>query len=305
VSCTRPSPVFYNQIAGEVSFGKHIEKSQDLIVELPCGTCPHCQAKYSKQWSQRMYAESLTCGDSCMITLTYDDDNLPDNATLVPDHVTEFIRELRRTHKFSYYYAGEYGEKNSRPHYHMACFGQDFCTKYLRKSASGGLLFTDPLLDKLWNRVLVVVNELSPGFVGYIAGYVPKKKKGLHRGIASADYELAERVFKDSRERYERGTKTYEEHIEFMNKFEENFEFRHPEFNRQSTRPAIGKAFFDKYWTDMYPLDEFVDANGYKHKPCRYFDKLLEKEHPELYAQVKEKRLEAMQSQQREGWSGR
>lgn len=300
MSCTRLSTVSYSDVAKAVSFSKNIPIG--TFINLPCGKCPHCLQKYRRTWSQRMYAESLMNDENCMITLTYDDKNLPSDSSLNPDHVIVFIRELRRMYKFSYYFCGEYGDKTSRPHYHMALFGQDFSEKYIRTSKSGGLLYTSKVLNDIWKKGEVIVNELSPQSAGYIAGYVSKKLKGEQKGYATADFEIIERILKDSHDRWTRGAKTEKQHLEFMDKFCANFKWRHPEFSRMSTRPAIGKSYFDKYYKEMYPLDEFVDANGFVSKPCRYFDKLLEKKDPELYRQVKEKRIAEMQSKSEQAW---
>ena len=51
---------------------------------------------------------------------------------------------------------------------------------------------------------------------------------------------------------------------------------RKPEFARMSLNPAIGKRWFDRYRSDVYPLDRVI-VNGQEAKPPRYYDKLLEK----------------------------
>lgn len=64
-----------------------------------------------------------------------------------------------------------------------------------------------------------------------------------------------------------------------------------PEFSQGSNRPGIGKSWFDKYYTDWYPDDEVVVA-GFKQKPPKYYDKLLERINPEMFASVKASRIE-------------
>nr|QJB21723.1 MAG: replication initiator protein [Microvirus sp.] len=63
---------------------------------------------------------------SSFITLTYSDDFLPENHSLVPKDVTNFLKRLRRRlgpQSLRYYACGEYGGGKGRPHYHLAVFG--------------------------------------------------------------------------------------------------------------------------------------------------------------------------------------
>ena len=76
--------------------------------------------------------------ETCFLTLTYDDDNLPwvyheDNdlwiPTLVKSHLQKWIASVRyhvkwNTSPIRYFAAGEYGSKGGRPHYHVILFGR-------------------------------------------------------------------------------------------------------------------------------------------------------------------------------------
>lgn len=42
------------------------------ITEFECGCCPECLSKRANAWALRAYAESQTCGEGMMLTLTYD-----------------------------------------------------------------------------------------------------------------------------------------------------------------------------------------------------------------------------------------
>jgi hypothetical protein len=57
-----------------------------------------------------------------------------------------------------------------------------------------------------------------------------------------------------------------------------------------SRKPGIGKEWFDKYKSDVYPHD-YVVVKKHKIRPPRYYDKLLPEE--EL-AKIKEKRQEEL-----------
>ena len=57
------------------------------------------------------------------VTLTYDDDHLPEYNSLNYKHFQDFMKRLRKSHSgVRFYMCGEYGEDFSRPHYHALLF---------------------------------------------------------------------------------------------------------------------------------------------------------------------------------------
>ena len=62
------------------------------------------------------------------------------------------------------------------------------------------------------------------------------------------------------------------------------------EYATMSLKPGIGQAWFHKYWRDIYPSDELV-MNGAKMRPPRYYDRLLERQDPALFEQVRKQRI--------------
>lgn len=110
-------------------------------VPVPCNRCQSCQNAKRDQWFIRSFAEikkaTQAGGFSLMITLTYDNRNLPwfhsskDKGYHIPgfnhDHINRFLHYLERdllTHyglkrsDWSYLITSEYGENTQRPHYH-------------------------------------------------------------------------------------------------------------------------------------------------------------------------------------------
>lgn len=70
--------------------------------------------------------ETYTNGDSSFVTLTYDEEHIPDCGSLRKRDLQLFIKRLRfnlHPRKIRYYASGEYGEERGRPHYHLALFG--------------------------------------------------------------------------------------------------------------------------------------------------------------------------------------
>ena len=106
-------------------FKEGVKPSGDNNLTLPCGQCIGCRLERSRSWAVRCVHEAYMYDDNCFITLTYDNDNLPLTGdglpTLDRDAVTLFLKRLRFRfpHTIRYFGCGEYGDKLSRPHYHL------------------------------------------------------------------------------------------------------------------------------------------------------------------------------------------
>lgn len=96
-----------------------------------------CRLNRRRLWTHRLLLEQLKHGDSCFLTLTYDEKHLPEGGSLVPKHAQDFLKRLRsKTNlKLRYYLVGEYGEDTERPHYHVALFGYPNCAYNLLSPA--------------------------------------------------------------------------------------------------------------------------------------------------------------------------
>ena len=162
---------------------------------------------------------------------------------------------------------GEYGETFTRPHYHACLFGIDFDDKEpINKLASGAKLFQSATLAALWPHGYASVGAVTFQSAAYVARYVMKKITGNQ---AATHYTWTD------------------EHGEIHQ--------RNPEFNKMSLggrgkKGGIGKAWYERFQADVYPADEVI-TNGHSTKPPRYYDKLLEKQHPELYDDIQFKRF--------------
>ena len=80
------------------------------------------------------------------------------------------------------------------------------------------------------------------------------------------------------------------EHYEWVNPETGEIFNRKPEYTTMSRRPGIGKAWLDKFASDVYPYD-FVVLNGSKMKPPKYYDRQFEIEYPEDFKKVRRKRV--------------
>lgn len=131
---------------------------------LSCGKCEPCKIRRKRLWAGRIMLESLCHGDSAFVTLTYDQDHVPDDGSLRPQEAQAWLKRLRKEvwpRKLRYYLVGEYGEQTWRPHYHAAIFGLSSVE--------------ENTVRKTWGLGHVRVGTLTPASAQYVAGYVTKK----------------------------------------------------------------------------------------------------------------------------------
>lgn len=235
----------------------------------PCGSCIGCRLDYSHQWAVRIMHESRMHEENSFLTLTYDDNYLPEDKSISRKELQKFMKRLRKRiepKKVRFYGCGEYGEKFSRPHYHICLFGFNFPDREIYKGAkaryyqnkfkenSDNTLYISELLGKVWKKGFHTIGEVTLESAGYVARYCTKKVTGEHQ------------------------SKWYGN--------------REPEFALMSRRPGIGSSWFEKYSGDHYPKD-FFTYKGRKLKNNRYYDEALKKKNPIMYEQIKEKRRKA------------
>ena len=104
---------------------KYLFDTTGKFIVLPCGQCYACRIAKSREWAARCVLEAKMHDDNCFITLTYDDNHVPSDMSLVKMDFTNFIKRLRKNtgEKIRYYACGEYGELYQRPHFHACLFG--------------------------------------------------------------------------------------------------------------------------------------------------------------------------------------
>jgi len=235
-----------------------------------CGQCIGCRIDRSRDWAVRCVHESQTHQNNIYITLTYSDQELPSNGSLLKKDFQDFMKALRHQHTgqtIRYFMCGEYGEKNYRPHFHAIIFGLHFTDKKLWQVKNGHNLYRSTKLETIWTKGFSTIGDATWQSAAYVARYIMKKingPKAVHH--------------------YERWDKNGEI-TDLL-----------PEYTDQSNRPGIGYAWYQKYKHDIFPGD-FVPMNGKKYPVPRYYDKLLERENPDLLAAIKKEREERAQLQ--------
>ena len=146
---------------------------------VPCNQCVMCKIQRSKDWAVRIMHESSYHISNVFITLTYDDEHLPKNGSLIGDEISKFIKRFRKHHpekQIKYYGCGEYGEKYERPHYHIILFGVGpECFRSLGKGYNVKTKQWVPIYThKAWTKGIIHVGYVEPHSARYVTDYVQK-----------------------------------------------------------------------------------------------------------------------------------
>lgn len=144
-----------------------------------CGKCACCVINKRRVWVARMMLESRDHPAAFFITLTYDEEHLPDGANLSPRDLQLFFKRLRREFevaRFRYFAVGEYGERYGRPHYHAVIY----CDVWLESG----------MVQSVWDKGFVSLDLFTESRAAYIAGYV--EKGGGGRGVRRSDGRVSE-----------------------------------------------------------------------------------------------------------------
>ncbi len=120
-------------------------------------------------WAGRILLEaSFSKKSTTFLTLTYNDENLPETGALKRQDLTTFLKSLRykyhaKTNQpLRFFAVGEYGEEKGRPHYHAALFGlpPEIWEKQFKKT---------------WQHGNIHCGYIEPDSALYMAGYTCKK----------------------------------------------------------------------------------------------------------------------------------
>ena len=162
-------------------------KLKDSDMYVPCGKCAPCRLARVQEWQTRLAFELKSWKFSAFITLTYDNEHLPLNKSLVKSDLQKFFKRLRKRiypRKVKYFAVGEYGEENKRPHYHIILFGLDPLNNDDRKAVINSWQLCDSLLFE-WRKKHNAIDVANVANIRYVSGYVQKK---LYGGLAKEEY---------------------------------------------------------------------------------------------------------------------
>lgn len=175
--CYKSRPAWETSLGGKksISFTFRNDREPDFFID--CGKCEGCIARARTDWATRIYHESQCWDRNCFLTLTYDNEHLPE--TIQKRDIQLFIARLRKEQEkvkrpIRYYVCGEYGEKTRRPHYHAIIFNEDFLSSRYQYSVTDSM-YGNSDLQSTWGKGTVTISEFNYARANYTAGYVTKK----------------------------------------------------------------------------------------------------------------------------------
>ena len=246
--------------------------------KIPCRKCTGCRLEYSRQWAMRIYHEhTLWTPNNIFVTLTYDNDHLPKlgkKGNLIKKDFQDFMKRLREPNlelkwyppkPIRYFHAGEYGEKNDRPHYHAVIFNCNFSDRKPLKGFKG--LTTSETLNSIWGKGYSSIGDVTFESASYVAGYIQKKITGK---LKDSHYAVIDP------------------------KTGEYFGQRQQEYATMSRRPGIAGPWLAQHKSDIYPSDN-IHINGREMRPPKYYDRLYEIDNPDIMSEIKKNRKEHME----------
>ena len=182
------------------TFGEpFVDKS--WLTTVPCGKCRECRMDYAKQWANRMVLESQDWPKNLFFTATYNNENLPFDSvsgqpTLNKRDIQLFMKRLRKAfepRRIRFYFAGEYGSRTHRPHYHAILFNlglEDFPDRRVHSyNELKQPLYYSPKLEKLWGHGFILMSDVTWKTCNYVARYVDKKQSRDDIPMTNGDYD--------------------------------------------------------------------------------------------------------------------
>lgn len=242
MSCYHPLPAIPRLEGGRYRVGKEHDIFESFIrydtgeyveqIKIPCGQCIGCRLDYSRRWADRcaLEASEAPVGSCWFVTLTYDpkfEDELKnkfDCLSLQKQHLVAFNKKLLRYWDYHYqhqgirfYGAGEYGDLNFRPHFHVLYFNLPiFDLKQSFISKLGDVYYKSSVIENIWNYGFVDISEFSWKNAAYTARYIMKKQTG-----------------KQGKEYYQAAD-------------------LQPEFTQMSRMPGIARNYYDNHKEEIY-----------------------------------------------------
>lgn len=224
-------------------------------IEIACGQCIGCRLDKARAWAIRCIHEATLYPNNMFLTLTYDDNHLPDGNTLVKSDLQKFLKRLRKHYaptRIRFFACGEYGDRLARPHYHCLIFNLWPTDALYYKKVGEHEMYTSSTLAGIWGKGWCPFGRITYDSASYTARYILKKITG-----DNAD---------------------------------EHYQGRTPEFTQMSRRPGIGREWYEKWKSDIYTHDKCVLPGGWVARPPSYYDNLFDIEEPDLMRTMKKAR---------------
>lgn len=157
----------------------HLPEPGRETFNIKCGKCWYCLMLHTLGWAYRLTEEAKQWKKKCFMTLTYNNENLPTNNSLIKKHHQNFIKKIRKViapEKLRYFLTGEYGIKGGRAHLHIITFNylpNDL--EYLKTTKNGDMLYTSKIIEKIWGKGFISIGiNMSFDNMKYMSKYMSK-----------------------------------------------------------------------------------------------------------------------------------
>ena len=300
-------------VGGGIVFNKNKSPTK-IKMEVPCGQCWSCRLARSREWATRLIKEATNWPEEqrTFITLTYNNENLPEDGSLHVEDFQNFMKALRyhfsilksdgtrRNPKLKYFHCGEYGEtcKTCNTSYIMhkeSKSGKKYtgCNNFIKglgrphyHAILFGVTFEDMEEFKRTKSGELIYKSNTLDKI-WDKGYCSIGQVTFESCAYVARYIMKKVTGEQSEQHYQKPTGIDTETGEVITTPVK------PEYITMSRNPAIAKEWANKYLTDIAKNDSVLlerKGKAFETQPPRYFLKLLEKEDPIKYELLKSQR---------------
>lgn len=242
--------------------------SEKLRQSLPCGKCAFCIKKQIDAWCLRLSHEMEVSSSAHFITLTYNDEHLPQSKELEKKHLQAYFKRVRYHNKgLRYFGVGEYGSNFGRPHYHAVVFNVD-----------------DPeILSSAWTRILdkktgeliemghMSGSKATMGRIRYMVSYMALPQDVKHKQPPFRIMSRNPGIGKNYVEKYKHWHRARSDSVVYVN-----------EMANAMPRYYKDKIFLNRYAKKIIQVNALAYTKKHPHKISewehqRLFDKLNRK----------------------------
>lgn len=93
--CTRP--IHGTRDANGRVYVGDANVAPEFKAKVRCGKCPSCTLERASDWAARLSHELVTSKSAAFVTLTYDEEHLPEYGTLETQDLINFCKRLRES----------------------------------------------------------------------------------------------------------------------------------------------------------------------------------------------------------------
>lgn len=275
----------------------------DIPINVPCGKCIGCRLEKSKQWAMRCLHESSLYDKNCFITLTFNEEHLPEDYSLNKSYFQNFMKRLRKEfipknpynkvkenemyehfkkeHSIRYFHCGEYGEECKNCGYNRKDCRKHGCGEFVKtlgRPHFHACLFNFDFNDK------ILIKEVDNNRT-YISPTLDKLWKYGYHTIGDVSFESAAYIARYVTKKVDDNYFDKDHYTKMDKKTGEIYELE-KEYLTMSRIPGIGREWINKFKDDIYP-DDFVVVNGIKMKPPKYYDNYFEEVDEDAFNTIK------------------